>query len=89
MMGITWWNIVDGCGAPGEPLTSGLFTRTMEPKLSFYALDKLINHEWKTNITFKAEQENFQYPMRGFKGTYKATWTDKAGKTQSRNFTIR
>ena len=24
---ITWWNVVDDCGAPGEPTTSGLFTR--------------------------------------------------------------
>ena len=24
MMGITWWNIVDDCGAPGEPSVSGL-----------------------------------------------------------------
>ena len=53
MMGITWWNVVDDCGAPGEPSVSGLFTRNMEPKPSFYALDKLINHEWKTRLLSK------------------------------------
>src|SRR3546814_15306244 len=42
MMGITWWNIVDDCGAPGEPATSGLFTRNMEPKPSYGALDQQI-----------------------------------------------
>ena len=26
MMGITWWNVVDDCGAPGEPSVSGLFS---------------------------------------------------------------
>ena len=39
MMGVTWWNVVDNCGAPGEPSVSGLFTRNMEPKLVYFALD--------------------------------------------------
>ncbi len=82
MMGITWWNIVDDCGAPGEPTTSGLFTRQMEPKPSFYALDKLINHEWKTSIVKKAEASDFQYKFRGFKGKYRISWTDLSGDVQ-------
>jgi len=35
IMGITWRNVVDDCGAPGESTTSGLFTRNMETKPSF------------------------------------------------------
>lgn len=83
MMGITWWNVVDDCGAPGEPTTSGLFTRNMEPKPSFYALDQLINHEWKTNFTQKAETSTVDLKFRGFKGKYRVTWTDVNGETKT------
>ncbi len=80
MMGITWWNVVDDCGAPGEPTISGLFTRDMEPKPSFHALNKLINDEWKTRTTVKAGEDG-TVAFRGFKGRYRLTWTDAAGKT--------
>ncbi|MBQ3350948.1 MAG: endo-1,4-beta-xylanase [Thermoguttaceae bacterium] len=89
MMGITWWNVVDDCGAPGEPTTSGLFTRNMEPKPSYFALNKLINEEWKTNFVQKADAETVTLQFRGFKGKYRATWTDKNGKTQSKEFTVK
>lgn len=79
MMGITWWNIVDDCGAPGEPTTSGLFTRNMEPKPSYFALDQLINHEWKTNLQVQADG-NSQIRFRGFKGKYRITWKDTDGE---------
>lgn len=79
MMGITWWNIVDDCGAPGEPSTSGIFSRNMEPKPSYYALDQLINHEWKTNLQLKADG-NSQIHFRGFKGKYRITWKDADGE---------
>ena len=80
MMGITWWNTVDDCAVEGEPQTSGLFTRQMEPKPSFYALDQLINHEWKTSITVTAEESTFDYTFRGFKGTYEVRWTTEEGE---------
>ena len=80
MMGITWWNTVDGCAVEGEPQTSGLYTRQMEPKPSFYALDQLINHEWKTSITATAEGSTFDYTFRGFKGTYEVRWTTEEGE---------
>ncbi|MDO5579829.1 MAG: endo-1,4-beta-xylanase [Planctomycetia bacterium] len=88
MMGITWWNVVDDCGAPGEPLTSGLFTRNMEPKPSFTALNKLINHDWKTHLVKKADSEAPVLKFRGFKGNYKITWTDKSGNAQSKIITV-
>jgi len=87
-MGITWWNVVDDCGAPGEPSVSGLFTRDMEPKPSFYALDNLINHEWKTNMTVKAG-ENGSLKFRGFKGRYKVSWKDQSGKEQHAEFYLK
>ena len=85
---ITWWNVVDDCGASGEPLKSGLFTRQMEPKPSFYALDNLINHEWKTNMTVKAG-ENGSLKFRGFKGRYRLSWKDKSGKLQQVEFYLK
>ncbi len=54
---ITWWNVVDGCGYRGEPTMSGLFTRNMEPKPVYFAMDQLVNHEWKTNLTLKADSD--------------------------------
>ena len=88
MIGITWWNVVDGCGAKKEPTVSGLFTRDMQPKPSYYALDQLINHEWKTNTTVKAD-ENGKVQFRGFKGKYRITYKDKKGKTQVVEYTLK
>lgn len=81
MIGITWWNVVDGCGVKKEPTVSGLFTREMQPKPSYYALNQLINKEWKTNLTVKAD-ESGKVQFRGFKGKYRITYKDKKGKTQ-------
>ena len=88
MMGITWWNIVDDCGAPGEPLTSGLFTRNMEPKPSFYALNELINEEWKTRMTVKVAEDGTT-SFRGFKGRYIVSWKDKFGEVQQAEFYLK
>ncbi len=79
VMGITWWNSVDGCGYIGEPVLSGLFTRNMEPKPSYYALNGLINGEWKTNLDVKAGKGG-EVKFRGFKGKYVLSWKDSGGK---------
>jgi GH35 family endo-1,4-beta-xylanase len=88
MMGITWWNIVDGCGAPGEPVISGLCTRDVEPKPSFHALNKLINDEWKTRTTVKADGDG-AVAFRGFRGRYRLTWTDAAGNSRQTEVHLR
>ncbi len=80
--GITWWNVVDNCGAKGEPSTSGLFTRDMKPKAVFYALDRLINHEWRTDTEAKTGKDG-KLRFRGFKGNYELTYTDNAGNTKT------
>ncbi len=82
IMGITWWNVVDDCGAPGEPSLSGMFTREMEPKLAYYALDNLINTEWKTNLTLVVD-EHGQIEFRGFKGNYLIKYKDSNGDEQT------
>ncbi len=88
MMGITWWNVVDDCGAPGEPSTSGIFTRDMVAKPAYYALDNLINNEWKTNLTAKPDK-NGQVKFRGFKGNYRVTWTDQMGNVQTKEYYLK
>jgi len=88
MMGITWWNVVDDCGAPGEPSVSGLFNRNMEPKPSFFALNKLINEEWKTRMTVAADEKG-EVKFRGFKGNYQISWKDIAGKMQTKKFYLK
>ena len=88
MMGITWWNVVDDCGAPGEPTISGLFTRNMEPKPSFFALNKLINDEWKTRTTVIVDK-NSQVKFRGFKGNYRLSWKNSAGDEQVVEFYLK
>lgn len=87
MMGITWWNVVDDCGAPGEPAISGLFTRDMEPKPAYHALSKLINDEWKIRLSIKPEAGG-RVAFRGFKGNYCLTYTDTTGAQKTALFTL-
>ena len=82
MNGITWWNVVDDCGAPGEPSISGLFTRDMRPKTAYFAMDDLVNREWRTNTKVKAEGEGERRKVkfRGFRGKYRLSWKGADGK---------
>ena len=85
--GITWWNLVDGGAAPGEPSISGLFDKDMNKKPAYEALDQLINHDWRTNLTFKAPKGG-KISWRGFKGDYKITYKDKKGKSVTLDYHI-
>ncbi len=78
MRGITWWNAVDGCGAPGEPSISGICRRDMTPKLVYHTFDRLFNHEWRTSLELTAG-EGGALSFRGFKGTYELSWEDASG----------
>lgn len=88
MMGITWWNTVDDCGAPGEPSVSGIFSRDMEPKPAYFALDKLINEDWKTRTTVKADKDG-RIEFRGFRGNYRLSWKDGKGVEQTQEFYLK
>lgn len=88
VMGITWWNMVDGGAAPGEPSYSGLYDKEMNPKPVYYVLDSLINHEWKTKMTVKAGEKG-SIKFRGFKGSYRLSWKDKSGKQQQSEFSLK
>ena len=87
MNGITWWNVVDDCGAPGEPSISGLFTRDMRPKTAYFAMDDLVNREWKTKLSAKAGGGKVSF--RGFRGRYRLTWTGADGKEQVKLVEVR
>ena len=78
MMGITWWNPVDECGAPKEPSVSGICTRNMEPKPAYHVLNDLINHEWKTDVELAADEKG-KIAFRGFPGTYQLSWKAENG----------
>ena len=78
MMGITWWNPVDECGAPKEPSVSGICTRNMEPKPAYHVLNDLINHEWKTDVELAADGKG-KIAFRGFPGTYQLSWKAENG----------
>ncbi len=88
VMGITWWNVVDGGAAPGEPSFSGIYDKELNPKPVYYVLDKLINEKWKTKMTINIE-ENGTLRFRGFKGRYVVSWKDKYGKEQQTEFYLK
>ena len=76
---------MDGGAAPGEPSFSGLYDKDMNPKPAYVALDRLINHEWKTRLTLKADAGK-PVAFRGFKGRYRVSYTDASGAAQSAEF---
>ena len=78
---IVWWNLVDGTAAqgttrpdgtvePGEDKwKGGLLNRDFSKKPAFHVLDRLINKEWKTNLTLNSTTNSVKY--NGFFGNYK------------------
>ena len=87
VVGITWWNLADGGAVAGEPSYSGLFDADMNPKPSYYALEQLINHEWKTRFSVPAPADGL-VKFRGFKGGYKVIYTDKKGRQVVLDYTL-
>jgi len=92
LMGITWWNTVDGGGVKGEPLVSGLFTRDMRKKPAYLALDELINKEWKTRLEVKVlgggQDGTGLVRFRGFRGKYRLSWVGPDGLTRVRTVSL-
>lgn len=81
MAGITWWNLGDGTAVPGENKAfGGLLDDKLDPKESYRALDRLINHEWKTNLSAKSDAQG-KASFRGFYGKYTVKVTVD-GRTQ-------
>lgn len=76
---ITWWNVVDGGGASGEPSYSGIYDKHMVEKPAYTVLDNLINQEWKTKFETRLAKDR-TLRFRGFRGKYLLTWKDRRGK---------
>ena len=83
MKSIVWWNLVDGYAAYA-PLGSetgenyycaGLLRFDMTEKPAYAALDRLINHEWKTKLDTRVGQGRVSF--RGFYGEYEITVGDQ------------
>ena len=87
MNGITWWNVVDDCGAPGETSISCLFTRDLRPKTVYYAMKDLIHREWKTHLTVKAKGGKVSF--RGFKGCYNLEWKNPDGTSGFKSIEVK
>lgn len=84
---ISWWNLVDNTAAKGEDKWSaGLVRRDFSPKLSFLALDQLINHDWKTVREAKTGASG-DLAFRGFHGEYNVT-AKAGGKTVTQTFQL-
>lgn len=76
MKSIVWWNMVDGYAAyapigssEGENYyCGGLLHFDLSDKPVYKVLDRLINHEWKTNVSQEVNSDTFTF--RGFYGEY-------------------
>ena len=84
---ITWWNVVDYTFSK-ELLPSGIYTSDMQPKPAYHALDRLINHEWKTRLRLRADAEG-RITFRGFKGRYRLKWRDHSGRERTSETCLR
>lgn len=84
---ITYWNMVDGVGAKNERMSSGWFNRDMTKKRVWYVMNDLINREWRTHLTTKADAAG-RVAFRGFKGQYRLSWKDAAGNVRSRTLEV-
>uniref|UniRef100_UPI0032174C9B endo-1,4-beta-xylanase n=1 Tax=uncultured Draconibacterium sp. TaxID=1573823 RepID=UPI0032174C9B len=85
IMGITWWNVVDGGAAPGEPSISGIYDTELNRKPVYDVLERLINQEWKTSMALKVREDGI-LKFRGFKGKYLVEWKDQNGEIQKDEF---
>jgi len=85
MAGVTWWNLADGTAYGNENKSlGGLLDQDMNPKPAYQALDRLINHQWKTSTAGTTGADG-RFRFRGFKGGYRIT-VGPPGKTQE--FTV-
>lgn len=77
--GLTWWNLPDDgvlttkrvAGNENIPST-GLIDGNYNEKLAYKTLDRLINREWRTDVTVETNEQGIAR-FRGFYGTYDIT----------------
>ncbi len=70
MAGITWWNLGDNTAYGNENnLKGGLLDENMDQKPAYEILDRLINHEWRTNEVLQTDNYG-KARFWGFYGKY-------------------
>lgn len=52
------------------------------------AIQAVINHEWRSNLSVKADKDG-RVAFRGFRGNYRLSWQDAAGKDHSAIYALR
>jgi hypothetical protein len=67
MQSINWWGLSD---RKIWQENGGLLDEELNPKPVYKTLDRLINKEWKTNLTLTTNKKG-KIEFRGFKGDYK------------------
>ena len=60
----------------------------MEPKPAFYALNQLLNSEWKTRLELVPDADG-NIKFRGFRGKYRISWTDSDGNEKFMNYYLK
>ena len=83
---ISYWNLVDSVG--GEILYSGFYNRDMSKKPAYWTLHDLVNREWRTHLTVKANDEG-RISFRGFKGNYIIRGIDSDGKQRTIRISVK
>lgn len=68
MNSINWWGFSD---KNIWQENGGLVDENLQPKEVYKTLDRLINKEWKTNLTNLTPNNRGKMEFRGFKGSYK------------------
>lgn len=83
MSGVFWWNLTDDGvmvtrrKALGENMaTQGLIDREYREKAAYKELDRLINREWRTDVTLTTDQDG-KITFNGFNGEYEAIFGDE------------
>ena len=67
---ITWWDLSDRFAWRGAP--GGLLRADLSPKPAYEALDRLINHLWRTTAAGRTDEEG-KVAVRAFLGEYRLT----------------
>ena len=59
----------------------------MTPKKAWFALDRLVNDEWRTRLTVTAGADG-SVSFRGFRGAYRLSWRDASGALRTSDATV-
>lgn len=89
---ITYWRTIDNpekyVRDRDEPYFAGVLYPDATKKPAYFALDDLINGEWKTRLELKPDK-NGLVKFRGFKGEYKIEWRDTSGNVRTKKILLK